>query len=147
MKDGLTVGRVAVAAGISPDAVRYYERLRLLSAPRRSASGYRVFSEAEVDRLRVIKRAQSLGLSLAEIKALFPLGTLGRAECRRVRTLLGEKMAETTARINELKKFKSQLGAYFRACNAAIDRGAEACPVLAPERIANIARSGGMRKR
>ncbi|MBC5826334.1 MAG: heavy metal-responsive transcriptional regulator [Candidatus Eremiobacteraeota bacterium] len=147
MKDGLTVGRVAAAAGVTPDAVRYYERLRLLPAPKRSAGGYRVFDQTQLERIRVIKRAQSLGLSLAEIKALFPLGTIGRAECRRVRDRLAGKIADTDARMSDLKRFKSVLAAYLRACDAAIARGVEACPVLAADWGVSNKHSGDVRKR
>jgi DNA-binding transcriptional MerR regulator len=148
MLDGLTVGQVAQAAGITPDTVRYYERLRLLPPPRRTSAGYRVFDRAEVDRVRVIKRAQALGLSLAEIKALFPLSTLARTECRGVRRLLAEKIAQTDARMLELQRFKSELAAYLRVCDRAIARGADApCPIFANDRVSVARRAKGSGRR
>jgi MerR family mercuric resistance operon transcriptional regulator len=63
----LTVSRVADEAGISADAVRYYERIGLLSEPDRSAAGYRLYDDDVVERLRFITRAQRLGLRPEEI--------------------------------------------------------------------------------
>jgi DNA-binding transcriptional MerR regulator len=131
VKSMMTVGRVARATGVSPDTVRYYERLRLLPSVQRSPSGYRIFELAEVDRIRAIKRAQLLGMSLAEIQKAFPFGKIGRGECRRVRSLLARKIAETESRITDLRRFKSQLAAHLRACDTAIERGGDLpCPVF-----------------
>jgi len=144
VKDGLTVGRVASAAGVTPDAVRYYERLRLISRATRTPSGYRLFDGADVDRVRAIRRAQALGMSLAEIGALFPQGRLGRAECRRVRRLVAEKIAETDARIVDLRKFRHDLRSHLDACDRAIDRGGEVpCLVLAPDAAQSDSRTTG----
>jgi len=131
--NAMTISRAAAAARVSADAVRYYERLRLLSPAQRTAAGYRVFGQDEIDRIRAIKHAQSLGLTLAEIKKLFPLSALGRTECRRVRGLLAAKIAETEARVAALRRLRSMLRAQLRACDQAIARGGEVqCPVFAP---------------
>lgn len=146
MKDELTVGGVASAAGVSPDAVRYYERLKLLSRAPRATSGYRVFDIGVVDRVRAIRRAQALGMSLAEIAALFPQGRLGRAECRRVRSLLAEKIAETTLRIADLRKFRRELRSHIDACDRAIAGTGDApCPVFVTGAPPNGRRTSGGR--
>jgi DNA-binding transcriptional MerR regulator len=131
MSDKMTIGVAASAAGISPDAVRYYEKLRLLSKVPRTISGYRVYETADVDRLRAIRRVQALGMSLKEIGALFPQGRTGAAECRRMRGLLSGKIAETDARIADLRRFGRDLRAQLHACDRAIARGGEVpCPVF-----------------
>lgn len=133
MKAELTVGGVASAAGVSTDAVRYYERLKLLSKAPRDASGYRVFDVGVVDRVRAIRRAQALGMSLAEIGDLYPQGRLGRAECRRVRGLLADKIAVTDARIADLRRFKLELRSHLDACDRAIAARKDVpCPVFVP---------------
>ncbi len=147
MKDSLTVGGVASAAGVTPDAVRYYERLRLLAPAPRTSSGYRIFESADVDRVRAIRRAQSLGMTLVEIAALYPQGRLGRTECRRVRSLLSEKIADADTRIAELREFRHELRSYMAACDRAISgRGDVPCPVFAPTRSSNGGRQIGRRK-
>jgi DNA-binding transcriptional MerR regulator len=147
VKDGLTVGSVASAAGVTPDAVRYYERLRLLSKAPRTSSGYRIFETADIDRVRAIRRAQALGMTLVEIGSLFPQGGLGRAECRRVRSLLAEKIADADARIAELREFRRGLQSYLAACDRAIlGRGDVPCPVFAPHATSNGSRQIGRRK-
>ena len=60
------IGELAVRSGLTPDALRYYERLGLLPPPQRSGGGYRLYEEATLDRLRFIRQAQSLGLTLRE---------------------------------------------------------------------------------
>jgi DNA-binding transcriptional MerR regulator len=70
MRDGLTIGRLAGACGVSRDTVRFYERERLLPPARRTASGYRLYGEDEARRVRFIRRAQSMGLTLDDIREL-----------------------------------------------------------------------------
>jgi MerR family copper efflux transcriptional regulator len=129
--DKLTVGHVAARAQVSADAVRYYERLKLLPAARRTAAGYRIFDSTDVDRVRAIRRAQTLGMSLGEIRGLFPQGPLGQSQCHRVRRLLAEKIAQTDARISELREFGRMLRSNVAACDRAIAIGGDAaCPIL-----------------
>lgn len=131
MRDKLTVGGVAARARVSPDAVRYYERLKLLPAAARTAAGYRIFEADDVDRVRAIRRAQTLGMSLTEVRALFPQGRLGQAQCRRVRSLLIGKIADADARILDLREFRRALKSYVVACDRAIESGGDIpCPIF-----------------
>jgi MerR family copper efflux transcriptional regulator len=146
VKDQLTVGSVASAAGVTPDTVRYYERLRLLSRAPRSRSGYRVFGEPDVERVRAIRRAQSLGMTLTEIAALYPQGRIGRGECQRVRNLVATKIAQTDARIVALRAFERELRAHLRECDRALVRDGDAlCPVFAPGVVKPASRRNGRR--
>lgn len=99
MLSSLRIGELASAAGVSTDAVRYYERLKILPRPSRTRAGYRLYSEEDVERLRFIKQAQSLGLSLDEVKELLPARRAGLSECERVRDLLAAKLAELDTKI------------------------------------------------
>ncbi|MFN8051684.1 MAG: MerR family transcriptional regulator [Acidimicrobiales bacterium] len=69
--DDLMIGQLADAAGVSVETVRYYERRGLLAEPNRSASGYRLYGSADLERLRFLLRAKDLGFTLAEIGELF----------------------------------------------------------------------------
>ena len=69
----LTIGRLARRAGVGIDTVRFYERARLLPRPVRTASGYRTYGDADVERLRFIRRAKALGFTLDDIAELLTL--------------------------------------------------------------------------
>jgi len=92
MDTELRIGEIAKRAGVSIDALRYYERLKLLPRPRRSSGGFRLFAPEHIERVKFIKQAQDLGLSLDEIRGL--LATGGADECRKVRDLLQRKLID-----------------------------------------------------
>src|SRR5258707_15343419 len=75
------IGEVAARAAVSVDALRYYERVKLLPRAKRSSGGFRLFGLDAIERVQFIKQAQELGLTLDEIKGL--LATGGAEECRR----------------------------------------------------------------
>lgn len=64
MREHLSVSGLASRVGVSPHAVRYYERLGLLRPAARTAAGYRRYDQGAVDRLRLVKGAQRVGLRL-----------------------------------------------------------------------------------
>ena len=82
MTGALKIGELASAVGVSTDTVRYYERLNLLHRAGRTQSGYRVYSEEDVRRLRFIKQAQKFGFTLEEIRRILPVKESGLAGCR-----------------------------------------------------------------
>jgi MerR family transcriptional regulator, copper efflux regulator len=81
----LTIGKAAKAAGVGIDTVRFYEREGLLPEAQRTESGYRLYSSADVDRLRFIRRSKTLGFSLEEIAELMNLSAATRAPDRQHR--------------------------------------------------------------
>jgi DNA-binding transcriptional MerR regulator len=125
-------------AGVSVDTVRYYERHKLLERAPRSSGGFRLFTQDAVERIRFIKQAQEIGLSLDEIKQLL-ISTGGAAQCRRVHHLLKAKLSEIDERMRALREFRRTLSRYLAACEDELnERGLSAsCPV-----IVNIAGSG-----
>ncbi len=131
MEHGLKIGELASAVGVSCDTVRYYERLNLLPRAGRTSAGYRIYTEVDVERLRFIKQAQALGLSLDEIKELLPGRGAGLAECQRVRDLLRSKLEELDARLAEMRAFRRTLAAYFEECEETLaGKRGDCCPVL-----------------
>ncbi len=107
--DSLTVGTVAEASGVGVQTLHYYERLGLLEKPKRSAANYRLYSQEAVRRVRFIKKAQSLGLNLEEIKQILDLKKHRRAPCHRV-VELGEKhFQEIEARLVQLRAYRRAL--------------------------------------
>ena len=146
------IGEVAARAGVSVDALRYYERLKLLPRAQRSAGGFRLFGPESIERVQFIKHAQELGLSLDEIKGL--LATGGAEECRRVRNLLSRKIEELDVRMGSMKKFRRVLARHLDECERELsERGQNAyCPVVAigkkrpPPKRRNKENADGSRK-
>src|SRR5262245_9523282 len=97
MASMLTIGHVARLADVTPDTIRYYERLVVLPRPSRTASGYRVYAHAVVDRLKVIRTAQQFGFSLKELATFLRVRDAGGAPCRQVRAA-AERILEAADR-------------------------------------------------
>ncbi len=124
----LTIGQLAKQAGVNRETVRYYERRRLLSRPSRSISGYRVFSDDAVRRLRFIRHAKMLGFSLNEIRELLALRVDSIDECDRVRVRTQAKLADIDNKIQLLRQMKAALTRLVGACER---RGkTNDCPIL-----------------
>lgn len=126
----LQIGELAARAGVSIDTVRYYERRKLLPAAPRTEGGFRLFASETVERVRFIKQAQEIGLSLDEISELLSSG--GVQECERVRDLLRLKLTELDERMQKLRDFRRTLSRHLAACEQELgERGKSArCPVL-----------------
>ena len=105
----MTVARLARATGASPDTVRYYERLGLLPGAGRTESGYRVFGEQDVERLRFIRSAQRLGFSLAEIGELLGIREHGLCPCGRAGERLAAKLPEIEAKLAALEDLRQSI--------------------------------------
>ena len=123
----ILVSDLARLAGATPKAIRYYDKLGLIRAER-NASGYRSFDESAVEFVRLIRRAQLLGLRLEEIREILDLLQEGRRPCSHVRDLLQQKRREVTHRIRELKaldRFLTELGSTSVRCTS------RSCPILA----------------
>ena len=70
MPNGYRIGEMAAKAGVTPDTLRYYERLGVLPRARRTNGGFRQYGEDVLSRLRFIQRAQSFGLTLKDVRQL-----------------------------------------------------------------------------
>jgi len=103
------IGLVAKESGIAIKTIRYYEELGLLKASSRSEGGFRLFDADVFTRLKFIKRAQSLGLSLAEIKEFLDIRDRGELPCDRVKVKLREKIVEIEQQIKRLQLLKLEL--------------------------------------
>jgi MerR family transcriptional regulator, mercuric resistance operon regulatory protein len=126
MARDLTIGKVARAAGVNVETVRYYQRSGLVPEPPRPAGSVRRYSEETVARLRFIKRAQELGFTLAEIRRLLALGD--PQSCAQARALAAEKLSLVRARIADLDRMGAVLESLVERCDAA--RGKVACPII-----------------
>jgi DNA-binding transcriptional MerR regulator len=108
MTRSLRIGEVAGEAGVNIQTLRYYERRGLVVAPFRRHSGQREYPQAAVDRVRVIKTAQRLGFTLAEIEELFDLAAHRRGTGE-IRQRAAAKIREIDDRIGRLRAMKAEL--------------------------------------
>jgi len=124
--NAMTIGKLARRAGVNVETIRYYQRLDLLERPAKPPAGVRRYSDAAVNRVRFIKRAQELGFSLAEIRRLLRLGD--PQTCGEARTLAAEKLALVEARVADLQRLRGVLKDLIGRCDRG--RGRIACPII-----------------
>ena len=103
------IGQLAKLAGVKPDTVRFYERTGLLPRPTRTATGYRVYSDAVARQLQFVKKAQALGFSLDEIRRILNLRGGGKKTCDRVLAIAEATLEETERRLADLQTFRDDL--------------------------------------
>jgi DNA-binding transcriptional MerR regulator len=136
----MQIGKFAAIAGVSIQAVRFYERKRLLTRPRRTSAGYRDFTESDAAVLKAIKDAQALGFTLKEIRTLIDLhkawgGTGaggGKPPARMAYAALEVvrlKLRSVDAQIVSLRAVRKQLSQMAKQLGSAEDT----CPVAGPE--------------
>ena len=127
----MQIGRVSEKTGLSVDAIRFYEKQRLLNRPLRSEGGFRLFGRDDVERIQFIRRAQRLGFSLPEIRELLVVrGDHGKA-CSHVHELLQRKIGAVHEKIRELRALERQLAASLKQCERNLTRcPSGSCPVL-----------------
>lgn len=99
----ITIGKLAAQTELSTNALRFYEREGLLRPSSKSPSGYRLYGDDAVARVRFIKHAQHCGFTLTEINELLTLRSQGSACCENVRRLAIEKKLQLEAKIRAMK--------------------------------------------
>lgn len=124
----LKIGDVARQAGLSIDAVRFYEREGLLGRVRRSSTGQRQYDDETARRLAFVRRATALGFSLAEVKSLLTLRVSSRMPCERVRERALTKLTDIDRRIAELQEMRDALARLAEGCESGAALGS--CPFL-----------------
>jgi DNA-binding transcriptional MerR regulator len=110
------IGEAASKIGVTGDTLRYYERIGLLGAISRNGAGARLYSDADLSRLRFIRRAQQMNFSLAEIGKLLTLRAEPRRARRGVRELTARKLADIEIRLGELAALRDELHLLLNLC-------------------------------
>lgn len=128
MTAGLTIGQLAKAAEVNVQTIRYYERRRLLHPADRRPSGYRLYADHALQRLRFIKNAQGLGFTLREIVDLLGLEVRSTAKCGDVQRRAEAKLAHVKSKVQDLHALVKALDRLIRACRAG--RPTAECPIL-----------------
>src|SRR3981081_2153759 len=126
----MRIGNVARKIGLTPDAIRFYERNALLPPPSRSAGGFRQYAETDIQTLRFIRLAQGLGFTLKEVQKLLALRGTRLQRCAPVRLRLQKKLLQVRAKLRELEALQRELQTALHACKQEL-RGKNArCPLL-----------------
>jgi DNA-binding transcriptional MerR regulator len=138
----ITIGKVAAAAAMSIDTIRYYERLRLIPKAARTAAGYRVYSAQVIHRLMVVRNAQQFGFSLKQIAAFLGVRDRGGRPCADVRSAAQRLLDAVDRQIAELMASRERMQVTLKAwdrmlTDAPPDRPAHLLEALAaaPDRL------------
>ena len=123
----LTIGRLAKAAGVNVETIRYYQRRGLVDEPTKPLGGYRRYALSAASRVRFIKRAQQLGFTLDEVTGLLRLED-GQS-CRETRLLAEHKLALIEKRIADLTRMRRTLKGLITECAAG--QRPRSCPIIA----------------
>lgn len=126
MKTRLTIGKLAEGAGVGVETVRFYQRSGLLMEPKRPASGYREYRQTDIERIRFIKRAQTLGFSLEDVRGLLRLD--GPQTCKSNHDVAVRKMQLVEDKIRALQQIRDALKQLVRRCELNYDKGY--CPII-----------------
>ncbi|RLA33001.1 MAG: heavy metal-responsive transcriptional regulator [Gammaproteobacteria bacterium] len=120
------IGAVVDKVGISADTLRYYEKIELLPAIGRTASGIRVYDDKDISRLRFIRRAQKMHFRLREIAELLKMREDPQHARDEVRLLTGRKLAEVEEHLDDLQYLRNELQLLLNLCRASED----GCPII-----------------
>jgi MerR family transcriptional regulator, mercuric resistance operon regulatory protein len=123
----LPIGQLSRLSGVNIETIRYYERVKMLPAPPRTASGRRVYDSTHLRILAFIRRSRELGFSPSEIRTLLRLGGPERASCRQVRKIAAHHLEYIRAKISDLRNLERLLDATVARCTGTT---APKCPVL-----------------
>jgi len=124
---GLTIGALSRRTGVNIETIRFYERVRILSKPPRSAGGHRIYSQKQLMRLGFVRRSRELGFSLDEVRGLLRLVDGGRYACADVKVITLDHLADIRRKIADLRRLERTLAAVAGKC-----RGGKVpdCPVI-----------------
>ena len=126
----LKIGELAALSKVSRDTLRFYEKHGLIPPSARNASGYRLYSDADVHRISFIISAKEVGFTLNEIHQLLKLEvTKDEKSCQDVKQFVDDKIAVVNQRLAEIKRIKTSLQTLSNACCGG-DKPATHCTIL-----------------
>ena len=121
-----TIREVSHQTGLSPDTLRYYEKIDLLPRVQRNRSGRREYSDQDLSRLRFIQRAQKMNFSLAEIADLLDMRNNPLQARNEIRLLTRKKLEQVEEHLQALTTLRDELTLLLNLC-----RGSEeGCPII-----------------
>ena len=124
---GLQRAELAWRTGCNLETIRYYEKIGMMPEPPRTLSGYRVYGETHVARLRFILRGRELGFSIEELRGLLCLVDRGTQTCAEVKALTEQHLADIRAKIADLRRIEKVLATTAAQCSG---EQVPECPML-----------------
>ncbi len=122
-----TIGELSRRTGVNAETIRYYEKVKMLPVPRRTAGGRRVYGPDETRILAFIRRARELGFTPNEVRTLLDLGGPDKASCAEVRMVAARHLDGIRAKIADLRKLERLLAETIAKCSG---REVPDCPVI-----------------
>lgn len=123
----MNIGQAAKLSGVPAKTIRYYEEIHLMPAPGRTSAGYRAYGDSDVEMLKFIQRARSLGFSVKDVGNLLALWRDRDRASADVRRIAQEHVADVERKIAELQSIRSTLNGLIHRCHGD-DR--PDCPIL-----------------
>lgn len=124
---GITAGRLAKAASINLETIRYYENIGLMPVPQRTQSGHRTYDDADVRRLAFIRRGRELGFSIEDVRALLALSNPQEASCAAVKDIAVTHLTQVRQKLADLTRLEIILATLIARCTS---EPLAPCPVL-----------------
>jgi DNA-binding transcriptional MerR regulator len=146
----LKIGEVARRSGVGIETLRFYEKLGLIDSPRRTASGYRLYTADIIERLEFIRRAQVLGFSLSEIARIIAEKEAGQSPCSDVREIVRRRLQDLDEQMREMKRYRDELATALEEWDRVGDREGHICGLIegtSLNRQVPLARRIGRKKR
>jgi DNA-binding transcriptional MerR regulator len=134
MAEAVLIGKAAKLAGITVDAIRFYQKLGLIKIAGRTAGGYRLIDREQIRCLTFVRHAQELGFTLAQVKELLALRQKHHV-CSEVQSMLKVKLRDVREKINSLSRLEAELADALRNCNRELRlhweiKHEDCCPLL-----------------
>jgi len=126
----MQIGIVAKKVGLSVDAIRFYERNALLRRAPRTEGGFRQYGEDDLETLVFIRRVQSLGFQLDEIRSILSLRGSRLQPCAPVRRRLQEKLTDVQRKVADLQRLEGELRLALRSCDKELRKSPAHCPIF-----------------
>lgn len=126
MNAKLTIGKVAAAAEVNVETIRFYQRRGILAEPPKKLGGLRYYDEAAIERVRFIKRAQTLGFTLEEVIALLALDKSNA--CAKTHDAAEKKLKIVEDRLRDLARIQTTLKELIGQCEE--DVADVSCPII-----------------
>jgi MerR family transcriptional regulator, copper efflux regulator len=129
------IGEVSKRSGVGIETLRFYEKSGLVDRPSRTASGYRVYDGAILERLAFIKKAQMLGFTLDDIRELIDHKRMGENPCREVRSKVKSRLEELDDRIRQMKLYRDELAASLKKWERVGESPGHVCGLIEGSKI------------
>ena len=124
----MTRGELGKECGVNIEALRYYEKRRLIDPPKRSEAGYRLYYQEDATKIRFIRNAQKLGFTLNEIMELLKLRINKNESCEPVLEKAQKKLEEVGKKIKDLRSMRKVLNQLIGQCEKLLPTND--CPIL-----------------